>query len=796
MSSNIREKGAQLASMGYPVVAIAPGEKRPIGGSWQNKPLSEEQCRNYPTAEAGVGVLCGYGEKPLIGIDADIDGDDPLAQKVFDLWCMTCAELYVNPLRIGKPPKFLIVARTAKPLHKITSAWFEKDGRRIRVEILGKGQQFVAYHTHPETGKPYDWSQAPISADLASTPYDELRFVSPDQLRMLLDAFEKACLEAGYTKSGTTSFGEQERRFEDVAFDLPPLGLTPGKAAELLENVLALDAADYDTWLHVGMALHHEFRGSRDGRDVWNEWSQKADNYQGTAEIEAKWESFGRYSGAKLTMRWVQAKWRESIAGRSKEFSELGLVFRFLTYYGANLRLLIDEGVWLWYEGASWVTCSEENVRAKIGSLLNDFLPKEIQAIPSSEEETKAAALKFLKKCSNGYSRMLTNVFNGVHYHYSLFATSKDFDRHRWQFGVANGVVDLRTGEFIPPCPEQMIRQGSSVCYNAEAKCPRWEQALLDMMDGSSAMVKYLQRLVGCAMLCGGQESIMVFLVGDGCNGKSVFLETLRKVFGQYTRAVSSKLLVSRGSRSDSGAEAASPVLRSLKGGRFAYCSETPLGAKLEESTVKQLASQDTIAARALYARTLDEFEPTWLFFMATNHMPIIRGTDRGIWRRIRIVRFGVDFEKDPRYKIDRHLADELEQELEGILQWCIRGATDYYKNGLQTPTCVDDTVERVRKDFDLLHDWLMDSCVCEPNARILLKDAWRSWQVYARNSGDIHLIETQRSFSRIMEERYLAKNHHGYKVFIGLRLKTAEELDVENDEPTQLTMEQIDDLI
>nr|DAL16080.1 MAG TPA_asm: dsDNA helicase [Caudoviricetes sp.] len=795
MSSNIREKGAQLASMGYPVVAIAPGEKRPIGGSWQNKPLSEEQCRNYPTAEAGVGILCGYGEKPLIGIDADIDGDNELAQKVFDLWSETCAELYVNPLRIGKPPKFLIVARTAKPLHKITSAWFEKDGRRIRVEVLGKGQQFVAYHTHPETGKPYDWSQAPISADLASTPYDELRFVSPDQLRMLLDAFEKACLETGYTKFGTTSFGEQERRFEDVAFDLPPLGLTPGKATELLDDA-CLDTADYDTWLHVGMALHHEFHGSRDGRDVWDEWSQKADNYQGTAEIEAKWESFGHYSGAKLTMRWVQAKWRESIAGRSKEFSEQGLVFRFLSYYGSNLRWLDDEKTWLWYTGASWADYPEGFVRTKVGGLVSERLPKEVQAIPASEEENKAAALKFLKKCSNSYTRTLTNVFNGIRYHPGLVATAKDFDHHRWQFGVGNGVVDLRTGEFVPPCPEQMVRQGSSVRYNTEAKCPRWERALLDMMDGSSAMVEYLQRLVGCAMLCGGRESVMVFLVGGGCNGKSVFLETLRKVFGRYARTVSSKLLVSRGPRSESGAETASPVLRSLKGGRFAYCSETPLGAKLEENTVKQLASQDTITARALYARTLDEFEPTWLFFMATNHMPVIRGTDRGIWRRIRVVRFDVDFEKDPRYKLDPRLADELEQELEGILQWCIRGAVDYHKNGLQTPACVNDAVERVRKDFDLLNDWLMDSCVCEPNARISLKDAWRSWQVYARNSGDIRLIETQRSFSRILAERYTAKLLHGCRIFIGLRLKTAEELDIENDEPTQLTMEQIDDLI
>lgn len=795
MSSNIREKGAQLASMGYPVVAIAPGEKRPIGGSWQNKPLSEEQCRNYPTPEAGVGVLCGYGEKPLIGIDADIDGDDELSKKVFDLWCTTCAELTINPLRIGKPPKFLIVARTAKPLHKITSAWFEKDGRRIRVEILGKGQQFVAYHTHPETGKPYDWSQAPVSADLANTPYDELRFVNPDQLHMLLDAFEEICIEAGYTKSGTTSFGEQEQRFEDVAFDLPPLGLTTAKAAELLKDT-DLDAADYDTWLHVGMALHHEFHGSRDGRDVWNEWSQKADNYQGTAEIEAKWESFGRYSGAKITMRWVQAKWRESVAGRSKEFSEQGLIFRFLALYGSTLRWLPDDRTWLYYLGASWIDYSEDYVRTRVGGLVNERLPKEVQAIPASEEETKAAALKFLKKCSNSYTRTLTNVFNGIRYHSGLVATAKDFDRHRWQFGVANGVVDLRTGEFIPPCPEQMIRQGSSVRYNAEANCPRWERALLDMMDGSSVMVGYLQRLVGCAMLCSGHESIMVFLVGGGCNGKSVFLETLRKVFGRYTRTVSSKLLVSRGPRSESGAETASPVLRSLKGSRFAYCSETPLGAKLEENTVKQLAGKDTITARALYAHAPDEFEPTWLFFMATNHMPVIRGTDRGIWRRIRVVRFDVDFEKDPRYELDPRLTDELELELEGILQWCIRGAVEYSKNGLQTPACVNDAVERVRQDFDLLNDWIMESCVFEPDAVIKLNDAWNSWQAYARNSGDFRMLDSKRSFSRMLAERYPAKTRDGYKAFKGLRLKTAEELDVENDEPAQLTMEQIDDLI
>lgn len=795
MSSNIREKGAQLASMGYPVVAIAPGEKRPIGGSWQNKPLSEEQCRNYPTAEAGVGILCGYGEKPLIGIDADIDGDNELAQKVFDLWSETCAELYVNPLRIGKPPKFLIVARTAKPLHKITSAWFEKDGRRIRVEILGKGQQFVAYHTHPETGKPYDWSQAPISADLASTPYDELRFVNPDQLRMILDVFEKACLEAGYTKSGTTSFGEQERRFEDVAFDASPIGLSLDKAVELLENA-DLDAADYDTWLHVGMALHHEFSGSRDGRDIWNEWSQKADNYQGTAEIEAKWESFGRYSGAKLTMRWVQAKWRESIAGRRKEYSERGLFYRFVAYHGAQLKWLTDEGRWLWYNGRVWERYTDVQVQGIVQRLVGEVLEKEVRDIPESQEEEKKLALKFLSRCSRSFAKTVTNVYASIKRHPGLFAISSDFDKNLSRFAAGNGTVDLTTGDWLPPDPEQMISRRATARYYPDAQCPRWEKAVLDMMEGDEGMVRYLQRLVGCALLGGTTEEIMVFLVGNGCNGKSLFINTLCKAFGEYARSVPPKLLVSTGKQVDSGVEAASPVLLSLKGARFACCSETPLGAKLSESLVKQLTGHDQITARGMYAREAITFTPSWLLFMATNHMPVIRGTDRGIWRRIRIVHFRVDFETDPRYCLDPMLSRELEKELDGILTWCVRGALDYQKNGLPTPAKVESAVGTAKQDFDLLNEWIMDSCVIDPKARVSTKDAWNSWQVYARATGDIRLIDSQRVFTRMMMERYEMGRSHGKNFLVGLRLKTAEELDIENDEPTQLTMEQIDDLI
>jgi predicted P-loop ATPase len=82
----------------------------------------------------------------------------------------------------------------------------------------------------------------------------------------------------------------------------PPVGATDEEIARMLELWDA--TCDYQTWLNVGMAIHHETDGA--GFDLWHDWSAKGANYGGYEECKYKWESFGRSTrGSVKTLRWM-----------------------------------------------------------------------------------------------------------------------------------------------------------------------------------------------------------------------------------------------------------------------------------------------------------------------------------------------------------------------------------------------------------------------------------------------------------------------------------------------------------
>ncbi len=80
------------------------------------------------------------------------------------------------------------------------------------------------------------------------------------------------------------------------------VGMTDDEIKRMLED---WDAdCDYDTWMNVGMALHHETDG--EGFDLWNDWSSKGSDYPGAEQCQYKWESFGRSGKKSLkTVRWM-----------------------------------------------------------------------------------------------------------------------------------------------------------------------------------------------------------------------------------------------------------------------------------------------------------------------------------------------------------------------------------------------------------------------------------------------------------------------------------------------------------
>lgn len=293
--------GRVLLDGGYLIIPIKPGHKRPALSEWQNARLTGDDLSNYPNN--GIGVLCGQGDQPVAAIDIDTMNEALAAR--FVAWCQD--NLGLTCERVGNAPKVLLVYRAATAgWGKATGAWFEDaTGSRHRVEILGKGQQFVAYHTHPDTGRPYQWVD--LFGGLEAMRAADLPTITEAQVKEALQVFEAMAAEAGLVRVSSSKTSTPSSAMDDdplMAYE-PPIGMG---LAEAKHRLARLDREDYDTWREAGMALHHEFGGSIEALDIWDEWSSPASNYAGREDLEKRWDSFGRSGRRPVTMRSVFKK--------------------------------------------------------------------------------------------------------------------------------------------------------------------------------------------------------------------------------------------------------------------------------------------------------------------------------------------------------------------------------------------------------------------------------------------------------------------------------------------------------
>lgn len=258
----------------------------------------------------------------------------------------------------------------------------------------------------------------------------------------------------------------------------------------------------------------------------------------------------------------------------------------------------------------------------------------------------------------------------------------------------------------------------------------------------------------------------MFFLYGNGANGKSTFLEVVRDIMGDYAMNTQADTLMTN-QRSNGGAR--SDIAR-LKGARLVTTSETEEDAALNESLVKQLTGADTITARFLYGKDF-EFRPEFKIVMATNHKPKVKGTDWGIWRRIRLIPFTVSI---PRDKQDKALPNKLRKELSGILNWCIEGAKKWQansknsKSGLPPCAAVDNAIEEYKSEMDRLKQFL-DDCVMEADGQTIQAGAfYKMYTCWARENGERFPL-TSTKFGREMKKRFSSKIGMNYTEYLNL---------------------------
>lgn len=251
-----------------------------------------------------------------------------------------------------------------------------------------------------------------------------------------------------------------------------------------------------------------------------------------------------------------------------------------------------------------------------------------------------------------------------------------------------------------------------------------------------------------------------VFLLGSGNNGKSVFLNVLRDICGDYAVNIQAESLMIK-----LGTSGASSDIARLRGARLVTSAETNEGVRLNESLLKQLTGGDVVTARKLYANEF-EFIPEFKLWMATNHKPIIRGTDKGIWRRIHLIPFTVDI---PEERVDKQLGEKLREEYPAILYWALEGCMLWQKEGLGMPAAVQSAVNEYRREMDVISAFLDDCCAEREGVTVKSSVLYAAYAQWSEANNEYKMSNTR--FGIEVSKRFEKISRPDGKHYVGIGL-------------------------
>lgn len=454
----------------------------------------------------------------------------------------------------------------------------------------------------------------------------------------------------------------------------------------------------------------------------------------------------------------------------------------------AATEVMFAAGRWYFWEGTHWAP-DEAAAYRRACDLSTMILAEadEWERRPAATED-EAERNRGISKALRGWaksSEMKTRIDAAFSILRRLVAKPADsLDVDPYLLNVANGTIDLRTGELQPHDPADLITKLIPIKYKPDATAPLFEKTLAEITGEAGfvqkPMAAFLQRWFGYCATGLVSEQAFVVHYGDGANGKSLLLETIGRVLGPYAGAAAPSLLVG-------GAQERHPTeLADLFGRRMVTSSESGEDGAMREDFIKKVTGGDKIKARFL-RQDFFEFSPTHKLQLVTNHKPQVRGQDYGIWRRVLLVPYNVCFgtpeavtRGEAHHVRNEALGERLKGEDEGILAWIVQGALSWQAMGLKAPDAVVAAGASYREEQDRVGQFLTECCEAAPAAWTALTGpgglypAYKDW---CKENGYHHLGRTrfqaaaEKRPGLQKEERHRGKTRTKAVGYWGLRL-------------------------
>lgn len=433
---------------------------------------------------------------------------------------------------------------------------------------------------------------------------------------------------------------------------------------------------------------------------------------------------------------------------------------RFADTYGLDLKFQHRRGVWLVYRDPCWRLDGD----GAVYRLALEFVrSRQATALDIEDRKLKEKVLKFtLAAESKPALDRLVSLAKHLH---PMTDAGDSWDADPWLTGVANGVVDWRTGTLLAGDPGYRITKRLGVAFDPKAKAPRWERFINEVFDNDRDLSGFMHRYLGYSCTGITHEQVLVLCWGAGSNGKGVLMHLVGHVLGEYfgNMSFSTIELKQRASIPND--------LAALEGKRLVTASESG-EVRLNEPRIKALTGGDPITARYLYSEPFT-FVPSAKFMLATNTKPAVADNSHGFWRRLKLVPFLRCFEASAR---DEHLEEYLKaHEGPGILNWLIEGCLAWQRDGLGEPAAVRDATDEYRTDSDPLAEFVAECC---ENAVTAVTRGSELFEAYGKWADRQALSKRERlsakDFGRLMAEKFPRRHTNTGKVYDGVQLRKA----------------------
>jgi P4 family phage/plasmid primase-like protien len=446
--------------------------------------------------------------------------------------------------------------------------------------------------------------------------------------------------------------------------------------------------------------------------------------------------------------------------------NDVGNARRLLAAHGEDVRYCHPQATWYMFDHQRWAPDETAEIMRRAIETARSIYTEAARTEDANERKALANHAKATESAAK-----LRAMVDAASWMEGVAVRPDELDRDPWLLNVRNGTIDLRTGEIRPADRADLITRMAGTAYDPGATCPTFMATLSRAMNHDAELIAYLQRWFGYGLTGDTGEQVMTLFFGTGANGKSTIIEAVAAVLGDYAQQTPAETLANRRS------EGVPNDLARLRGARFVSAVETGEGSRLAENLVKQLTGGDRITARFL-RQEFFEFTPCFKMVLATNHKPVIKGTDEAIWRRLHLVPFSVTI---PPAERDKRLRDKLQPELPGILNWMIAGCLEWQRVGLNPPASVEAATKEYREEMDVLAAFIEDRCIQVASAETPSSRLHAAYTAWCEENGERPM--SNKAFSmRMVEKGYnKVKQKDGAK-WIGLACLAKEGPDYSGD--------------